>query len=118
MEDLEDDLDLRYHKGLDPDVYFRCPTLESLDGALRGEIEKSASSLIPTEIVTEFIFAKSSTITISVTQQPQLDALIEPADYPQSIAVEHALCRDLDGKPRLRAQRAVARYTCQHGDSN
>lgn len=28
MEDLEDELDLRYHKGLDPDVYFRCPTLE------------------------------------------------------------------------------------------
>ena len=28
MEDLEDELDLRYHKGLNPDVYYRCPTLE------------------------------------------------------------------------------------------
>jgi len=28
MEDVEDDLDLRFHKGLAPDVYYRCPTLE------------------------------------------------------------------------------------------
>jgi hypothetical protein len=28
MEDLEDDLDLRYHRGLKPDVYYRIPTLE------------------------------------------------------------------------------------------
>lgn len=28
MEGLEDELDLRYHKGLNPDVYYRCPTLE------------------------------------------------------------------------------------------
>jgi hypothetical protein len=28
MEDLEDELDLRYHRGLKPDVYYRCPTLE------------------------------------------------------------------------------------------
>jgi hypothetical protein len=28
MEDLEDELDLRYHRGLQPDVYYRCPTLE------------------------------------------------------------------------------------------
>lgn len=28
MEDLEDELDLRYHRGLKPEVYYRCPTLE------------------------------------------------------------------------------------------
>lgn len=28
MDDLEDELDLRYHRGLKPDVYYRCPTLE------------------------------------------------------------------------------------------
>jgi hypothetical protein len=28
MEDLEDELDLRYHRGLKPDVYYRCRTLE------------------------------------------------------------------------------------------
>jgi hypothetical protein len=28
MEDLEDELDFRYHRGLQPDVYYRCPTLE------------------------------------------------------------------------------------------
>lgn len=28
MDDLEDELDLRHHKGLDPDVYYRCPTSE------------------------------------------------------------------------------------------
>jgi hypothetical protein len=28
MDDLEDELDLRFHKGLNPDVYYRCPTLE------------------------------------------------------------------------------------------
>jgi hypothetical protein len=31
MDDLEDELDLRYHKGLSPDVYYRCPTLEVQD---------------------------------------------------------------------------------------
>lgn len=30
MDDLEDELDLRFHRGLDPDVYYRCPTLEVL----------------------------------------------------------------------------------------
>ena len=30
MEDLEDELDLRYHKGLNPDVYYRCQTLEGI----------------------------------------------------------------------------------------
>ena len=28
MDDLEDELDLRFHKGLNPDVYYRCPTSE------------------------------------------------------------------------------------------
>ena len=31
MEHLDDELDLRYHKGFDPDVYYRCPTLEVTD---------------------------------------------------------------------------------------
>lgn len=31
MDQLEDELDLRYHKGFDPDVYYRCPTLEVTD---------------------------------------------------------------------------------------
>jgi hypothetical protein len=51
-----------------------------------------------------------STITIPVSQQSNLDALFESADYPQSIAVEHALCRDIEGKERLKLQRAMARY--------
>ncbi|KAF1917395.1 hypothetical protein BDU57DRAFT_446485 [Ampelomyces quisqualis] len=109
MEDLDDDLDLRFHRGLKPDVYYRCPTLESLDGALRNELEKNASSLIPVEIVTEFLFAPASTITVPVAQQPALDALIEPADHLQSITVDYALCRDIDGKDRLRVQRAIAK---------
>ncbi|KAF1831230.1 hypothetical protein BDW02DRAFT_572220 [Decorospora gaudefroyi] len=109
MEHLEDELDLRYHKGLNPEVYYRCPTLESLEGALRNELEKSASSFIPTDVATEFVFATASTITIPVTQQHSLDALIQAADYPQSIAVEYALCREIDGKDRLKAQRAIAR---------
>ncbi|KAH7408489.1 hypothetical protein DE146DRAFT_376046 [Phaeosphaeria sp. MPI-PUGE-AT-0046c] len=109
MDHLEDDLDLRYHRGLNPDVYYRCPTLESLDGALRNEIEKNASSLIPIEVVTEFIFAAASAITIPVAQQLALDALIKPADYLQSITVDYALCRDIDGKARLKVQRAIAR---------
>lgn len=60
--------------------------------------------------MTEFIFAPASTITIPVTQQLHLDALIEPADHLQSIAVEYALCSDIHGKERLRVQRAIARY--------
>jgi hypothetical protein len=76
---------------------------------LRNEIEKNASSLIPVEIVTEFIFAAASTITIPVAQQPALDALIEPAEYLQSIMVDYALCRDIEGKDRMKVQRAVAR---------
>ena len=28
MDALEDELDLRYHKGLDPDVYYRLPAIE------------------------------------------------------------------------------------------
>ncbi|KAF1847526.1 uncharacterized protein K460DRAFT_281039 [Cucurbitaria berberidis CBS 394.84] len=109
MEHLQDELDLRFHKGLQPDVYYRCPTTESLHGALRNELEKSASSLIPTEIVTEFVFSATSTITIPVTYQTNLDILIEPADFLQSIAVDYALCRDIDGKERLKLQRAIAR---------
>jgi hypothetical protein len=66
--------------------------------------------LIPVEIVTEFIFATASTITIPVAQQPALEALIEPADHLQSITVDYALCCDIDGKDRLKVQRAIARY--------
>lgn len=28
MNDLDDELDLRYHRGLKPDVYYRCPSSE------------------------------------------------------------------------------------------
>jgi hypothetical protein len=76
---------------------------------LRNELDKNAASLIPVEIVTEFVFAVASTITIPVDQQPALDALIEPADHLQSMTVEYALCRDIDGKDRLKIQRAIAR---------
>ncbi|KAH7374389.1 hypothetical protein BKA66DRAFT_174193 [Pyrenochaeta sp. MPI-SDFR-AT-0127] len=109
MDDVKDHLDLRYHRGLDPDVYYRCPTTESLDGALRNEQEKSASSLIPTQIVTEFIFAATSTITIPVSQQPNLEVLIQPADFVQSVTVGHALCHNINGKDRLKIQRSIAR---------
>lgn len=81
----------------------------SLDGALRNELERNASSLIPSIKVTEFVFAAASTITIPVTQQASLDALIEPQDYAQSIQVEYALCRDFDGKERLKIQRAISK---------
>jgi hypothetical protein len=84
--------------------------VQSLDGALRNEIEKNASSLIPVEVVTEFIFAAASAITIPVAFQPALDAIIQPADYSQSITVDYTLCRDIDGKDRMKAQRAIARY--------
>jgi hypothetical protein len=33
MDDLDDELDLRYHRGLKPDVYYRCPTLEVITSA-------------------------------------------------------------------------------------
>ena len=69
------------------------------------------------DIVTEFVFAKTSTITVPVTQQPNLDVLFEPADYPQSITVEHALCYGIDVKERLKLQRAIARYSHVHGAS-
>lgn len=60
--------------------------------------------------MTEFVFAVGSTITISVDQQPNLIALgLVPADYPQSITVYQALCRDITGKDRLKVQRAVTR---------
>jgi hypothetical protein len=76
---------------------------------LRNELDKNAASLIPVEIVTEFVFAVASTITIPVDLQPALDALIEPADHLQSMTVEYVLCRDIDGKDRLKIQRAIAR---------
>ena len=69
------------------------------------------------DIVTEFVFGKSSTITVPVTQQLQLDVLFEPADHAQSIAVEHALCYGIEGKERLKLQRAIARYSHVHGGS-
>jgi hypothetical protein len=50
------------------------------------------------------------TITIPVAHQIALDALIEPADYLQNITVDYALCRDIDGKDRLKVQRAIAKY--------
>ncbi|KAJ4335883.1 hypothetical protein N0V95_008777 [Ascochyta clinopodiicola] len=109
MDDLDDELDLRYHRGAKPDVYYRIPSTESLDGALRLELERNASSLIPSDIVTEFVFAVASTVTITVTQQPSLDALIEPQDFAQSIQVEYALCRHSDGKERLKIQRAISK---------
>ncbi|KAF2629373.1 hypothetical protein BU25DRAFT_420226 [Macroventuria anomochaeta] len=117
MDDLDDELDLRYHHGVNPDVYYRVPTtevqylpdLQSLNGALRYELERNASSLIPSDIVTEFVFAAASTVTIPVTQQASLDDLIEPRDYAQSIQVEYALCRDYDGKDRLKIQRAISK---------
>jgi hypothetical protein len=76
---------------------------------LRNELDKNTASLIPVEIVTEFVFAVASTITIPVDLQPALDTLIEPADHLQSMTVEYALCRDIDGKDRLKVQRAIAR---------
>ncbi|KAH6625773.1 hypothetical protein C7974DRAFT_207173 [Boeremia exigua] len=109
MDDLDDDLDLRHHRGVKPDVYYRVPASESLDGALRNELDRNASSLIPSDVVTEFVFAAASTVTIPVTQQTSLDALIEPQDYAQSIQVEYALCREIDGKERLVIQRAIAK---------
>jgi hypothetical protein len=72
-------------------------------------LEKNACSLIPVETVTEFVFAAASTITIPVAQQPALATLIQPAEYLQSITVDYALCRDIDGKNRLTLQRAIAR---------
>ena len=128
METLEDELDLRYHKGLDPDVYYRCPTTEvyqasqkqvnlvkvisiqSLEGALQNELDRSASALIPTKIVTEFVFAVASTITVPVTQQLHLGGLLQTANFLQSVSVEYALCRNIDGEDRLKIQRAIARY--------
>ncbi|KAF1927347.1 uncharacterized protein M421DRAFT_101765 [Didymella exigua CBS 183.55] len=109
MDDLDDELDLRYHRGVKPDVYYRVPTSESLDGALRNELERNASTLIPSDIVTEFVFAAASTVTVPVTQQANLDALIEPQDYAQSIQVEYALCREFNSKDRLKIQRAVSK---------
>ncbi|KAF2751275.1 hypothetical protein M011DRAFT_491810 [Sporormia fimetaria CBS 119925] len=96
MDAVEDELDVRYHRGLKPDVYYRCPTLESLDGALQNELQKNAASFIPVEIITEFVFAAASTITVPATQQTNLGALaILPAEYPQSITVQRAIARSV-----------------------
>ncbi|KAF2648024.1 hypothetical protein K491DRAFT_699236 [Lophiostoma macrostomum CBS 122681] len=109
MSDLDDELVSGNHR-LKPDVYYRCPASETLNGALRNELHQNATSLIPVEIVTEFVFAANSTITIPVIQQGNLDALgVISADVPQSLTVEYALCRDIEGKDRLKTQRAVAR---------
>ena len=60
--------------------------------------------------MTEFLFASTSTITIPVCQQANLDLLeLIPAEVPQSITVDHALCHNFAGKARLKVQRAVAR---------
>ncbi|KAH7117811.1 hypothetical protein B0J11DRAFT_552543 [Dendryphion nanum] len=112
MKEFDDELDLRYHRGLQvqADAYYRCPTSESLDGALRNEIQKSSLSIIPIEVVTEFVFASTSTVTIPISQQGNLDELgFVPADVPQSIIIEHALCQEIEGKARLKTQRAIAR---------
>ncbi|ORY00544.1 hypothetical protein BCR34DRAFT_627952 [Clohesyomyces aquaticus] len=81
MKDLDDKLDVRSHRGLQPD----------------NGIQKSSASLIPVDIVTDFVFSAGSIITIPVSQQPSL------------IAVEHALCKNLEGKDRLKTQRAISR---------
>jgi len=75
-------------------------------------LEKNAASLIPVKIVTEFVFSQASTITVPVAQQPDLEALFQPAEYSQSITVDDALCRGIEGKDRLKLQRAIAR--CGH----
>jgi hypothetical protein len=72
-------------------------------------LERSATSLIPVETITEFDFATASTINIPVVQQQALDALIQPADHLQSITVDLALCRDIDGNDRLWAQRTISK---------
>jgi hypothetical protein len=62
------------------------------------------------KVVTEFVFAAQSSITIPGAQQGNLDALFAPADYLQSVIFYHTLCRDIEGKDRLKFQRAIARY--------
>ncbi|KAF1357673.1 hypothetical protein EJ07DRAFT_127733 [Lizonia empirigonia] len=112
MDDLDDELDLRYHRGVKPDVYYRCPNTEArtLSSQSAGTLAKTSSTYpIPSDIATEFVFAVTSTITIPVTLQSNLDALIEPQNFPQSIQVEYALCRDNDSKDRLKIQRAISK---------
>lgn len=72
-------------------------------------MQQSSASIIPVETVTEFIFSAGSTITIPVTQQGNLDALIIAEEFAQSITVDQALCRGLEGKDRLKVQRAITR---------
>ncbi|KAK7189677.1 Beta-glucosidase cel3A [Paraphaeosphaeria sporulosa] len=112
MDNIDDDLDLCYHRDLKTDVYYRCPSSEvTSPPVVYADVAKFISiyRLIPVDIVTEFVFNKASTITIAVTQQPNLNALFEPADYPRRITIEHALCYGIDGKERLKLQRAIAR---------
>ena len=107
---MEESLDFRYQRGPKPEVYYRCPTLESLEDALRNELEKLAQSLIPEEAVVEFVFSPESTITVPVAQQPNLGELgVLPAEYPQTITIDQALCRNIEGADRLKIQRAVTK---------
>ncbi len=82
-----------------------------MNAALRNECDVNAAQLIPTSIISVYLFATTSNITIPVTHQANLAALIEPQDFPQAISVEAALCHDIFGKDRLKVQRAVAKYT-------
>ena len=103
-------VDLRHRRLLEPDVYYKCPTLESLDAALRNELERVSQSLIPEEAVIEFLFSAEATITIPVSQQANLGELgIFPAELPQVTTVDRTLCRDIVGQSRLKIQRAIAK---------
>ncbi|KAF2180694.1 hypothetical protein K469DRAFT_729651 [Zopfia rhizophila CBS 207.26] len=59
---MDDELDLRYHKGPKPEVYYRWPALESL----------GSQSLIPVELVTVFVFVAGSSATVPSSQQLNL----------------------------------------------
>lgn len=74
-------------------------------------MQRNASSLIPVEIVTEFVFARDSTVTVPAAQQVHLEVLgIISAEYPQSITVEYALCPGIeDSREVLKVQRHLAR---------
>ena len=38
MDDLDDELDLQYHRDLKPDVYYRCPSSEVIQHPLHVEL--------------------------------------------------------------------------------
>lgn len=44
MDDLDDELDLRYHRDLKPDVYYRCPSSEVIHRPLHLELQLSRYS--------------------------------------------------------------------------